>query len=74
MSIIHYVARAHRQHSSVVVTIPKGARHWINVKAGDLVLFAVDTEKNACAIAQLIPGGSKDAKRNKHSSRKNKGR
>jgi hydrogenase maturation factor len=39
MKEISYTARAHRQHSSIVVTIPKVIRTFTDIKAGDLVVF-----------------------------------
>jgi bifunctional DNA-binding transcriptional regulator/antitoxin component of YhaV-PrlF toxin-antitoxin module len=36
---VAYSARAHKQHNSVVVTIPKGIRVVTGIKAGDIIVF-----------------------------------
>lgn len=61
------IQRAQRQHSSVVVVIPKIIRRALDIKPGDYVVFTSYRSSAAVELSKFIPGVSKDGKSARHS-------
>lgn len=59
---VPFVAKVHRQHNSLVVTIPKGVRATCGVDTGDLVVFEVQCGKAWAKFQVLL---KKDGTRGK---------
>jgi bifunctional DNA-binding transcriptional regulator/antitoxin component of YhaV-PrlF toxin-antitoxin module len=60
--LVHYVARARREHGSVVAVIPKGIRVVTGIVAGDYVVFELETDNGSVNIRRFKPGRKEDGK------------
>ena len=55
---MQYTARIHRQHSSLVVTVPKGLCNQLQIVKGDMLLFEVEPGDVAAVVGKLKLRGS----------------
>lgn len=69
-----YVTRIHRQHSSVVTSVPKGVQQVLQLKSGDYLLWQVSEGSLFVQVCKVNPGGVGYAKDNERAGRENKGR
>lgn len=68
------IAKLHRQHTSVVMTVPKAICKSLGLCAGDYVILdQVDSSKVA-TLQKFIPKDIRNARQKRNSNRKNKGR
>lgn len=54
------VTKVHRQHSSVVTTVPVEVRVRLGLSTGDYMLWQVDDVSNFVQISKVVAGGNKD--------------
>jgi len=69
-----HIQRAQRQHSSVVVVIPKLVRTALDLKAGDYVVFSSHPNTGVAELSKFIPGDKNHGRDTGRSNRKDKGR
>ena len=69
-----YVTRTHRQHTTVVTSIPKNVQHALKLTSGDHLVFQVDRSSVFVQISKLVVRGEKHDRAKKHTGRKDKGR
>lgn len=48
-----YTSKVHRQHSSLVITLPKGICEQLEITKGDIVLFEVELGEVACIMGKI---------------------
>jgi len=70
-----YVVSAHRQHNSIVATIPKGICHALGIEAGDIVCFDLQCGKGYAKFTMQLKGpkheqGNKRSKDRGHRHRR----
>lgn len=68
-----FVCKTHRQHNSIVMTIPVGVCRHLEIKAGDHVTMGLCTDGHSYNFKKLQIGGQENAGDNKHKHRKDKG-
>lgn len=59
-----FTARVHRQHSSLVITLPKRMCSLMAVDKGDIIVFVASWDPNLFFIEKLTPRGKPDAGNN----------
>ena len=64
---MQYTARVHKQHTSLVVTVPKGLCIYLEISKGDMLLFEVEPGDVAAVVGKLTLRGPENAE-NKRSS------
>lgn len=69
-----FTARIHRQHSSLVITAPKGLCKILDWVKGDILLFEVEVGDSAAIVGKLSLRGSENVRDRGNSDRSNKGR
>jgi len=52
-----HIQRAQRQHSSVVVVIPKAVRAALDLAAGDYLVFTSHPNTGVAEMSKFVPGG-----------------
>jgi len=70
---MQYTARVHRQHNSLVVTVPKGLCSQLEIVKGDILLFEVETGDVAAVVGKLALRGSEHGRDSTNSDREHKG-
>jgi len=55
-----FVKRLHRDHSSLVLTIPMPMRKYLDVKAGDYVVLQPSTDNRSVNMQKFVQGGIRD--------------
>ena len=68
-----HIVRLHRQHSSVVMTVPKIVCKNLELCAGDYVILADSTENKVVGMRKFDPEAIKNAGNNRGSDRKDSG-
>ncbi len=63
------VKRTQRQHSSIIVVIPKVVRVALGIKAGDYVVFSSHPGDNAVEFTKFVPKGKNHGRDKANSSR-----
>lgn len=71
---VPYITRAHRQHSSLVTTIPKGVCVLLDIECGDILVFDVQCGKGYAEFKIQLKGAKHDGRGKGNPDRKNKGR
>lgn len=56
MATKQYVTRVHRQHSSLVTTMPLRVRSQLELTKGDHIVWTVDENSNFVQISNLVQG------------------
>lgn len=64
-----YVTKAHRQHTSVVTSIPKPVQQAMQLTSGDYLVFQVDKSSVFVQLSKLVARGDKHDRGTKHSDR-----
>ena len=49
---MQYTARVHKQHTSLVITIPKGICREMDISRGDILLFEVFPGEHVMAVGK----------------------
>jgi len=70
---MQFTARVHRQHNSLVVTVPKGLCNQLEIVKGDILLFEVETGDVAAVVGKLALRGVDSGRDSTHSDRKDSG-
>lgn len=58
--IKQFTARIHRQHSSLVITVPKGLCKILDWDKGDVLLFEVEIGDSAAIVGKSALRGDKN--------------
>ena len=69
-----FICKVHRQHNSIVMTIPVNVCRELEIKKGDCVVLDKTQFGLGYRFTKLVLGDLRNAKAAKHSGRKNKGR
>ncbi|MBA7486838.1 hypothetical protein ES707_22399 [subsurface metagenome] len=69
-----YATRAHKQHSSLVTTIPKVVCQMLDIEPGDILSFEVVCGEEAAAFRRQLKGTVHNARDKRDSVRQNKDR
>lgn len=69
-----YVTRTHRQHTTIVTSIPKGVQMGLGLNKGDYLVWQVDGRSRFVQISKVVAGGKRNAKSDRNTGRKNPGR
>ena len=62
---MQYTARVHKQHTSLVVTVPKGLCTHLQISRGDMLLFEVEPGDDAAVVGKLTLRGSESGQNNR---------
>lgn len=73
ISTVPYVTRAHRQHNSIVSTIPKGICHALGVEAGDILCFDLQCGEGFAKFSIQLKGPGHHGRDSGNSDRKDRG-
>ena len=68
------VTKVHRQHNSVVTTVPVEVRVRLGLNAGDYIVWEVDDVSNFVQISKVVSGGRKDIGSKRITNRPDSGR
>jgi len=68
-----FTSRIHRQHNSLVITLPKGLCEILSWEKGDVILFEVEVGDVAAIVGKSSLRGIDYAGDKGHSNRKDKG-
>ena len=68
------VQKVYKVHTSCVVTVPALLRRWLDINAGDYVVFQYEAKKGRVTMHKFTGEGNKDGRSKGHSDRKDKGR
>ena len=58
----HLITRAHRQHTSVVMTIPVMVRKHLGIEAGDYLVLSFDDGSVSVQMDKFVGKDGRDAK------------
>lgn len=53
LKTFQFTSKVHRQHSSLVITLPKGICEKLNISKGDIVCFEVEPGQVACIMGKI---------------------
>lgn len=59
-----YITRAHKQHSSIVTSIPKDVREKLSIKAGDYLVFTINPGNKSVAMGKFQSNKIRGAQKN----------
>lgn len=68
------IAKLHKQHSSIVMTVPKLICKSLGLSAGDYVLIEQIDDSKVAALQKFIPEDLRNAGEKRNPDRKSKGR
>ena len=71
---LQFTARVHRQHSSLVVTIPKGICKELDIQRGDIAMFVTEPGVGAAVIVNINTRGYENGKDARNPDREDQGR
>ncbi len=71
---VPYICKAHRQHNSIVTTIPKGICVALDIKAGDIVCFDLQCGKGEAIFTIQMKGPLHNAKSKDDTVKQNRSR
>lgn len=57
-----YAVKVHRQHTSLVVTVPKGLCVELDISKGDMLLFEVEPGGVVAAVGKMTLKGPENGK------------
>lgn len=69
-----FTSRIHKQHSSLVITVPKGLCEMLSWSRGDMLLFEAETGESAAIVGKLSLRGSEDGRDQENTDRKDNSR
>lgn len=67
------IAKLHRQHTSVVMTVPKLLCKSLGLCAGDYVILEQVDSSKVATLQKFIPKDTRNAREKRNSHRKNRG-
>lgn len=70
---LQFTARVHRQHTSLVITVPKGLCAQLGIVRGDLLLFEVEPGDVAAVVGKMALRGIDNERDNANSNRRDSG-
>ena len=70
----HYITKLHRQHTTVVTSIPRAVQRVLEIKTGDHLIFQVNESSRFVQISKVVVAGDKNAGNSGHRSREDSGR
>ncbi len=68
-----YIVKLHRQHSSVVMTIPKKVCEQMGVCAGDYVSITDLQYESGVTLQRCCPGEKNNVRDNRNTDKRNQG-
>ena len=68
---VPYVTRAHKQHNSLVTTIPKGICHALGIEASDILCFDLQCGKGYAKFSIQLKGPKSNGRNRTNSGNKN---
>ncbi len=68
---VPYICKAHRQHNSIVMTIPKGICVALDIKAGDILCLDLQCGKGEAIFTIQMKGPLHNDKSQEHSVKQN---
>jgi len=68
-----YVTKIHRQHTSVVTSLPKAVREQLELTAGDNLFWEVDEASQFVQVCKVVRRGELNAANKRNSDRKDQG-
>ena len=68
-----FTSKVHRQHSSLVITVPKGLCEKLNISKGDIVLFEVEQGDVAAVMGKINLRGCENERNQRNSNRTDNG-
>lgn len=71
--IEQFTVRVHRQHSSLVVTLPKRMCELLDVDKGDIVVFSTSWSARVLFLEKLVPRRERYGKDSRNPDRKDQG-
>jgi len=71
---VMYATRAHKQHSSLVTTIPKVVCQMLDIEPGDILSFEVECGKQVAAFRRQLKGAVYNARDKRDPAKQNKSR
>lgn len=54
---LQFTARVHRQHTSLVITVPKGLCNQLEIVKGDILLFELELGDVAAVVGKMALRG-----------------
>ena len=69
----HYITKLHRQHTTVVTSIPRPVQRALEVQCGDHLIFQVSERSRFVQISKVEPQGEKNAGNNRNSGSEDQG-
>lgn len=68
-----YVTKLHKQHASIVSSIPVAMAEELGLKAGNYLMWTVDTQSDDVHVCKVRPRRKSDERARTDSDRKDKG-
>ena len=72
--VSQYVTKLHRQHTSVVTSVPRGVQRALELKSGEHLVWQVNEACQFVQVSKVVPGGQYRGKDNVGSGREDQGR
>ncbi|MBA7706734.1 hypothetical protein ES703_115591 [subsurface metagenome] len=69
-----YVTRIHRQHTTVVTSIPKGVQSALELTSGEYLVWQVDRRSLFVQVSKVVAGGKRHDRGKGDSDKKDRGR
>jgi len=70
---LQYTSKVHRQHNSLVVTVPKALCQQLTIVKGDILLFEVESGDVAAVVGKIALRGIENGRDTGNSDRKDQG-
>lgn len=70
---LQFTSKVFRQHSSLVITLPKGVCEQLGISKGDVVLFEVEQGEVAAVMGKIAMRGCEDDRDSRNSDREDQG-
>jgi len=74
LRVFQFTSKVHKQHASLVITLPKGVCNQLEIRAGDIVLFEVEPGEVACIMGKITLRGIENGGNSRNSNRGNQSR
>lgn len=55
--VIQHVTKVHKQHSSMVTSVPIPVQVWLELTKESHIVWQVDTESNFVQVGRVVAGG-----------------
>lgn len=70
---LQFTARVHRQHTCLVITVPRGLCKQLEIVKGDILLFEVEPGEVAAVVGKLALRGVEHGRDNANKDRRDTG-